>query len=76
MRAKPKFPEPVTFGGRTTRWSLSALEGYIARCKGKPAPPERDPDEYLSAAQVSKMFGASIPTIWRWAAEGRRRGAA
>lgn len=64
----PTFPRPVAVGVRATRWRLSDLLVYEARCAGTPTP-ELDPtqERFLTARQVAERLGVATSTIWRYA---------
>ena len=72
-----KFPRWIHLGPNCTRWRLSDLEAYEARCSGGPEPLARSPENerYMSVRQVAERYETSVPTIWRWARSGKASGA-
>lgn len=66
------IPNDSAFIPVNSRWSLSRLEQYEARCRGEPEPPSRGADEvFLDARTVAARYNVSLPTIWRWAAKAK-----
>jgi len=73
VRIPMQFPQPVKLSPSVTRWKLSDLEVYEARCAGCEPPDPRDSSDerYLSARQVADRYSASTPSIWRWCQASR-----